>query len=107
MRSTELNAQQQQRITWPAAIVVARAYLDQLVRSNGIPAARATVLKTAFDKADGLRTGKERGAPAVLTELDALATELERDAAAAAGRDQMRLRALAATIKGRTARLRG
>ena len=107
VRSTVFNAQQQPKIVWPATIVVARAYLDQLTRSNSIPAARAAALKAAFDKADGLRTGRERGAAAVLDELDAMATELEKDATSATGRDQMRLRELAATLKGRTARLRG
>src|SRR5207245_9260656 len=53
------------------------------------------------------RTGKERGAAIVLDELDALATQLESDAGAARGRDAVRLRSLAATIKGRTAKLRG
>jgi hypothetical protein len=107
VRSTVFNAQQQPKITWPATIVVARAYLDQLARSNSIPAARADTLKAALDKADGIRTGRERGAAAVLTELDTLAAELERDAASASGRDQMRMRSLAETLRGRTSRLRG
>jgi hypothetical protein len=107
VRSTVFNAQQQPKIVWPATIVVARAYLDQLARSNSLPAARVTALKAAFDKADGLRTGRERGAAAVLDELDGMAAELEKEAASASGRDQTRMRALAATIKGRTARLRG
>jgi hypothetical protein len=54
-----------------------------------------------------LRTGKESGAAQVLDQLDAMAAELEKDATAATGRDASRLRALAQTIKGRTARLRG
>ena len=44
-------------------------------------------MKTALDRADGLRTGQERGAAAVLDQLDALATQLEGDAGAATGRD--------------------
>ena len=36
VHSTEFNAQDQQRITWPATSVVARAYLDQLGRTKGI-----------------------------------------------------------------------
>ena len=107
VRSTVFNAQQQPKIVWPSTIVVARAYLDQLMRSNSLPAARATALKAAFDKADGLRTGRDRGAAAVLDELDTMAAELEKDSASATGRDQQRMRSLAATIKGRTARLRG
>ena len=107
VRVQTFNAQQQPKVTWPATIVVARAYLDQLTRSNAVPAARAAALKAAFDKADALRTGKESGAAQVLDQLDAMAAELEKDATAATGRDASRMRALAQTIKGRTARLRG
>jgi len=64
-------------------------------------------VKSALDKADSIRTGKERGASATLDELDALATGLEGDARAArATTDAARLRSLAATIKARTAKLR-
>jgi hypothetical protein len=106
VRFEQLNTQQQPRVTWPATTVVARAYLDQLTRTKGILPARAAAVKDALDRADGLRTGQERGAPAVLDRLDALATQLESDADGAAGRDAVRLRSLAGTIKGRTARLR-
>src|SRR6058998_2026918 len=75
-------------------------------RSRAIQPERARAVKTALDRADGIRTGKERGAAAVLDQLDALAAQLESDAAAAAGRDAVRLRSLAAAIKGRTAKLR-
>jgi len=34
------NVQDQQRVTWPASFVVARAYLDQLERSRGLAADR-------------------------------------------------------------------
>jgi hypothetical protein len=106
VRSEELNTQQQTRIVWPPSVTVARAYLDQLTRSKGIPPERARAVKTALDRADTLRTGQERGAAATLDQLDALAAQLETDAGAASGRDAMRLRSLAATIKGRVARLR-
>jgi len=36
IRSEEFNAQEQTRIVWPAATVVARAYLDQLTRNRSI-----------------------------------------------------------------------
>jgi hypothetical protein len=106
IRSEELNTQQQAQVVWPPSIVVARAYLDQLTRTRGIQSERARAVKAALDRADDLRTGRERGAPALLDQLDALATQLESDAGAAAARDAMRLRALAATIKARTAKLR-
>jgi len=107
IRSEELNTQQQTKIVWPASSMVALAYVDQLTRSRAIQPERARAVKAALDRADGLRTGQERGAAAVLDQLDALATQLETDAGAASGRDAVRLRALAATIKGRGAKLRG
>jgi hypothetical protein len=85
---------------------VARAYLDQLTRSKSIQPDRAKAVKAVIDHADSIRTGKERGAPAVLDQLDAVAAQLEGDAGTAAGLDAMRLKALAATIKGRAAKLR-
>ena len=106
VRVEELNTQQQTRVVWPPSAAVARAYVDQLTRSHGIQPERARAVRTALDRADGIRTGKERGAVEVLDQLDALAAQLESDAGAAAGRDAVRLRSLAAAIKGRTARLR-
>jgi len=105
VRSEQLNTQQQVRIVWPATSVVARAYVDQLTRSKGIRPERARAVNAALDGADKLRTGRERGAPALLTRLDALATQLETDAGAAGARDAVRLRSLAATIKSYSARL--
>jgi hypothetical protein len=106
IRTEELNTQEQQKIVWPAAMPIARAYLDQLTRGKAIPAERARAVKTAIDRSDSIRTGKERNAADVLAQLDTVASQLESDAASAAGRDAMRLKALAATIKARTAKLR-
>ncbi|HEX3703174.1 MAG TPA: hypothetical protein VHU82_07585 [Vicinamibacterales bacterium] len=106
VRSGEFNPQEQQKISWPAGVVVARAYLDQLNRSHGIQADRARALKTALDRADGARPGNKNTAE-IAGQLDALAGQIETDAAASTGRDAARLRALAATIKGATAKLRG
>jgi len=50
---------------------------------------------------------RSKNAAAVVDELGALAGQFDRDAVAASGRDQMRLRALAATLKQRAAKLRG
>jgi hypothetical protein len=106
VRSEELNTQLQTRITWPTSSVVALAYVDQLARTRGIQADRARSVKSALDRADDIRTGRERGAAAVLDQLDALAAQLESDAGAASGRDAVRLRSLAETIKARAAKLR-
>jgi hypothetical protein len=100
VRSTEFNAQHHKRMTWPANPVVARAYLDQLARSNGLVPARARAVKTALGRADKIHSARDKGAGAVADELDALATELERDATTAAAPDATRLRSLAMTIRG-------
>ena len=106
VRTEELNTQEQTKVVWPAGTVVALAYIDQLARTQAIRPERARAVKAALDKADGLRTGKEKNAAAVLDQLDALATQVESDAGAATGRDATRLRSLAATIRGRSAKLR-
>ena len=72
----DFNPQQQRRVTWPAMTVVARAHVDQLVRSRGIDQPRAAAIRTALNRADGVRTGQERNARAVLDELDRLAAQL-------------------------------
>jgi hypothetical protein len=97
----EFNAQQQPRVSWPAHPAVARAYLDQLNRNHAIQPARATAVKSALDKTD-----RDKPSPAALDQLATVAGQLEQDAAAATGTDATRLRALAAAMKARTARLR-
>jgi uncharacterized membrane-anchored protein len=94
------------KIVWPASSVVARAYLDQLARSKGIQPARAAAVTASLERVDRLQNGKERGATAVLDQLNALATQIEGDAGTANPADAGRLRSLAATIKGRVAKLR-
>ena len=106
VKATEFNAQQQPKVTWPASSVVARAYVDQLTRSKGLQPARAGAITAALERIDRLRSGRDNSAAAVLQQLDALATELESDAAKADVRDAARLRALAGTLKGRAAGLR-
>jgi uncharacterized protein (DUF305 family) len=93
-----VNVQQQRRIDWPADPAVARAYLDQLVRTNALPTERAAALNAALERADRAIADSSRTS-ALAQELDGLATDLERDAAAAGGRDQARLQALAESLQ--------
>jgi hypothetical protein len=106
VRVEEFNAQNQPRIKWPATSIVAKAYLDQLGRTNGIAPERARAVRDALAKVDELRTGKERDAVARLNALTALAAQVETDAKSKTGQDAMRLTALADTLKGRAAALR-
>jgi hypothetical protein len=104
----EFNPQLQRRVTWPAAPVVAHAYVDQLARSKGIDPQYAAALRTALSRAGQLRTGKEGNAAATLRELDRFAAELEsRAASAPVARDAARMRSLSGSMRAVTARLRG
>ena len=106
MRSEEFNAQNQKKLTYPATTIVAKAYLDQLGRSNAISAERAKAVRDSLSKVDDLRTGKERDASSRLDALTAVAAQVEADAKTKSGRDAMRLTALADTLKGRAQALR-
>ena len=85
-----LNPQSQPKLVWPAAFPVARAYLDQLVRDRGLPAARTTAIATALERAQQAR-GAARAS--VLTKL---AGELRTEAGRAS--DAPRVRALADVV---------
>jgi hypothetical protein len=106
VRASEFNAQNQPRIKWPATSIVAKAYLDQLGRTNAISAERARAVRDSLSKVDELRTGKERDAASRLDALNAVAAQVEADAKTKTGRDAMRLTALADTLKGRAQALR-
>jgi hypothetical protein len=101
VRFDEFNSQNQPRVTWPATFVVARAYLDQLTRSKALQADRLTAIKAAIDRAD-----RRSPVRADIDAIDTIASQLEKDAAGAQGRDAMRMQSLASTLKERAARLR-
>lgn len=94
-RHGELNVQRQTRVTWPAAYPVARAYLDQLARTNALPPERATAVREALAAAERARESGAAG-----QRLTELAEQLGSDARHAAGRDAARLRALAEVLRG-------
>jgi hypothetical protein len=48
----ELNVQNQQKIEWPRRLVVAKAYLDQVERSQALPADHIARLRAAIDSAE-------------------------------------------------------
>jgi hypothetical protein len=52
VRVAELNVQNQQKIEWPAQLVVAKAYLDQLERSQGLPPAQIASVRKAIESAE-------------------------------------------------------
>ncbi len=86
-----LNVQGQPKFVWPASFSLARAYLDQLVRNDGISHEESTRLASALDRAERLSSTERSSA------LGALTRELEQDVASAA--DPHRVRALAETVR--------
>jgi hypothetical protein len=94
-----LNVQNQQKIEWPANLVVAKAYLDQLSRSQGLPAKQIADLQKAINKAEKSHLGTKD-----LAKLQRMASLLEAGASAAkTPADSMRMRALAEVLKHPTA----
>jgi hypothetical protein len=83
---SELNVQNQERIVWPNKLVVAKAYLDQLERSKGLPADQIASLRAAIQKAES--------SPKELGRLKKLAAPLEKN-----GTDAARSQALAEILK--------
>ncbi len=74
------NAQDQPKLTWPASFVVARAYVDQLERSNGLSAERLKVVRQQLRQAEKSQGAARRDA------LTQLATALGQDASMSSDR---------------------
>lgn len=55
----ELNVQNQQKIVWPNKLVVAKSYLDQLERSQGLASGEIASMRDAIKKAEGSRNAKD------------------------------------------------
>lgn len=100
-----VNAQRQQRHTWPAEPVVARAYLDQLRRGEILSAAQDAEVTAALDRATAaLESGNKNQAQAA--QLERLASMLAQEGARRAGTTRSRYLALATTVEGLADRLR-
>ncbi len=92
---TELNVQNQQKIEWPSKLVVAKAYLDQLSRSQALPADRIAALQKAIKSAESSHLNTD-----ALSKLKELAQPLTQDAGSAKNpTDANRMRALAEILE--------
>jgi uncharacterized protein (DUF305 family) len=102
-QGARFNPQQQFRVTWPAEPVVARAYLDQLRRNDGLPAKTASELDEALDRAAASleNGGRDRQLAA---RLQSLATNLGKERGNAI--TTKRRAGLAGTLSEIAARLR-
>ncbi len=92
MRVARLNVQDQQKFVWPPSLPVARSYVDQLVRNQGLAADRLASIGRELDAADKLTGPPRKDA------LTTLAASLDEDARTAA--DAARVRALAGVVRG-------
>jgi hypothetical protein len=96
---SELNVQNQSRITWPSQLIVARAYLDQLGRSQALPAKRIAALNKAVARAQTSHLGQKD-----LARLHEMAASVKTEASAATNTtDAKRLHALALILQSPTA----
>jgi hypothetical protein len=92
---SEFNVQNQPKISWPSHLVVARAYLDQLGRSQALPAKRLDALNNAVARAQTSKLGKKD-----VARLQGLAASVEADAAGAKNpADAKRLHGLAQILQ--------
>jgi hypothetical protein len=91
----ELNVQNQEKIEWPRQLVVAKAYVDQLERSQALPADRIAALRQAIGSAETSHLKQSE-----LAKLKQLVPSLEKAAATTKSTaDSTRLQALAEILK--------
>src|SRR6266404_4200885 len=75
VRVAELNVQNQERTEWPRTLGVAKAYVDQLERSQALPADRIAALRKVIQNAESSHMKQEE-----LAKLKSLAPSLEKSA---------------------------
>jgi hypothetical protein len=95
VRAAEFNVQNQEKIEWPRQLVVAKAYVDQLERSQALPADRIAALRKAIQSAESSHMK-----PSELAKLKSLAASVEKSAAMTKNTtDSTRMQALAEILK--------
>ncbi len=91
----DLNVQDQPKIEWPAKLVVAKAYVDQLSRSQALSARRIAKLRKTIHSAETSHMNDNS-----MAKLNSMAPSLEKSAATAkTPADAARMRALADVLK--------
>src|SRR5689334_12531866 len=95
VRQSELNVQNQQKIVWPKNLVVAKAYVDQLERSQALPAEQITNLRQAIAGAES----SHLDAKSTATLKNLAMTVAQGVASAKNAADANRMQSLAAILK--------
>ena len=91
VRFDYFNTQGQQQFVWPPTFALARAYVDQLERSNGLAPSRISAVREELSEAERASADKRRD------ELSELAVKLDGDANSST--DASKVRALAAAVR--------
>ena len=95
VRMAALNVQTQERYSWPNKLVVAKAYLDQLQRSQALPADQIASVRQAIQNAEKANLNKKE-----VGNLNSLAKSLEGSSAAVKNQaDSERLKGLVAVLR--------
>ena len=95
VRVAELNVQNQQKIEWPAQLVVAKAYLDQLERSQALPSDQIAAVRKAIQSAESSHLNRGE-----LARLQSVARSLKKSAGTTRSAvDAKRLQALAEILQ--------
>ena len=95
----ELNVQNQQKIVWPERLVVAKAYVDQLARTQAMPADKTAALQAAIAKAQAPGANK-----ATRAKLHEMAANINQSATTAkTPEDARRMQVLAEILMNYTA----
>ena len=70
VRVAELNVQNQERIVWPRNLTTAKAYVDQLERSNALSAAQVSSIRADIEKGDQKALKKQASSLKKMTAKD-------------------------------------
>jgi hypothetical protein len=95
VRVAELNVQNQEKIEYPKQLIIAKAYVDQLERSQALPSDRIAALRQAIQSAENSQMNRKE-----LEKLKSLAPSLEKSVGLAKSEaDSTRLKALIEIMK--------
>ena len=97
---TVVNAQQQQRHSWPAEPVVARAYVDQLRRGNSVEGSQLQEIGQLITQAENALANNNGGSQTITSEqLRAIASELSASASSTRNSSNGSLSGLVVTLE--------
>src|SRR5436309_1739329 len=95
VRMSEFNVQNQQKIEWPRNLIVAKAYVDQLERSQALPADQIANLRQVIQAAESSKMNKSS-----VAKLKTLGESLDKSAGTMKSpTDMNRAQALAEILK--------